>query len=130
MHRIRCKQREEEKKRNDDKERSKKGGNAKARSSTTEEENLISGSTTDLSSFLGEVRKEVIKLLLVILPIPPHYWSQLAGSSKNESSVKYSNGVLYCNIRGLLPQSNKIKISYLRDLVALSNPLCILLKIK
>ena len=38
-----------------------------------------------------------------------------------------SNGVLYWNIRGLLPLRNKTKILYLRDLTILKNPLCIVL---
>ena len=38
-----------------------------------------------------------------------------------------SNGVLYWNIRGLLPLSNKTKILYLRDLTILKNPLIIVL---
>ena len=53
-----------------------------------------------------------------------------ASTGPRSSSWTYNrgrSGVLYWNIRGLLPQSNKTKICHLRDLVSLSNSLSIVL---
>ena len=41
--------------------------------------------------------------------------------------VDQQQGILYWNIRGLIPSSNKTKVSYLRDLATLKNPFFIVL---
>ena len=57
----------------------------------------------------------------------PRAWPQLGRGPQTEPLVGAGGGVLYWNIRGLLPQSNKTKVCYLRDLARLSTPLGIVL---
>ena len=50
------------------------------------------------------------------------------GLAKTPDEVKQEQpGALYWNIRGLIPMSNKTKVSYLRDLAILKNPFFIIL---